>query len=143
MDGSALTPFRLRVGLAALSLLVLAVSLSSSFEPSLTLMRAGRLAAVLRGDALPQAESYAFWFDRDYAAFLADVKAATPETASIAVLVPKRPDVYVYQASYQLAPRRVVEAKWMDEAAFVATYRTETERGPGGRPIAHGLLWKR
>ena len=71
------------------------------------------------------------------------MKAATPETATVAVLVPKRPDVYLYQASYQLAPRRVVEAKWVDEAAYVATYRTDTARGPGGRPIAHGQLWSR
>jgi hypothetical protein len=71
------------------------------------------------------------------------VKAATPETATVAVLVPQRPDVYLYQAAYQLAPRRVVEAKWMDEAGYVATYRTDAVRGPGGRAITHGQLWSR
>ena len=132
-----------RVFGAGLALLVLAFSLALPLEPGKTLLRAHRLARVLAGETLAPRDSAAFWFDPDYTAFLADVKAATPETATVAVLVPKRPDIYLYLASYQLAPRRVVEAKWMDEAAFVATYRTDASRGPGGRPIAHGQLWAR
>ncbi len=132
-----------RVFVAGLALLVLAFSLARSLEPGQTMVRVRRLARALAGESLPPRDSAAFWFDPDYTAFLADVKAATPETATVAVLVPKRPDVYLYLASYQLAPRRVVEATWMDEAAFVATYRTDAARGPGGRPIAHGQLWAR
>jgi hypothetical protein len=134
---------RSRVTFATLSLLVLAVCLSLSFEPARTLARARRLAAALRGEALPERTAAGFWFDADYAEFLAAVKAGTPESATIAVLVPKQPDVYLYQAVYQLAPRRVVEAKWTDAAGFVATYRTEAARGPGGSPIAGGTLWAR
>ena len=134
---------RSRVVLAVLALLVLGFSLARPLDPSQTLIRARRLVRALGGETLPPRERAAFWFDPDYTAFLADVKAATPETATIAVLVPKRPDVYLYQASYQLAPRRVVEARWIDEAAYVATYRTDAARGPGGRPIAHGQLWTR
>lgn len=142
---SGRSDFRSRFGglAAVLSLLVLAVSLAASFEPSRTLQRARRLAAGLRGETFAQREAAGFSFDPDYTAFLADLKAATPETATVAILVPKRPDLYVYQAYYQLAPRRIVEEKWKEEAAFVATYRTESGRGPGGRAIAHGELWER
>jgi hypothetical protein len=132
-----------RRGAAILSLLVLAATLARSFEPYRTLFRAQRLAAALRGEALPQSTTAGFWFDPDYAAFLAEVRSLTPENATIAVLVPKRPDMYGHQAYYQLAPRRVVEEKWMDEASFVATYRTELARSPGGRAIANGQLWAR
>lgn len=128
---------------AALALLVLAVSLASWLKPGPLILRAHRLARALRGEAIAPSEAHGSWFDREYAAFLADVRAATPETATVAVLLPKAPDVYLYQASYQLAPRRVVEARWMDEAGFVATYWTEAPRGPGGRPITHGQLWTR
>ena len=130
---------------ATVALLVLAVSLARSLEPGQLLLRTHRLARALAGEPTAPPGAAGFWFDPDYAAFLADVKAATPETATVAVLVPKAPDVYLYQALYQLAPRRVVEARWMDEAGFVATYRTDTARGPmdGARPITHGQLWAR
>ena len=133
----------LRRGAAILSLLVLAATLALSFEPYRTLFRAQRLAAALRGEVLPQRATAGFWFDPDYAAFLADVRVLTPENATIAVLVPKRPDMYGHQAYYQLAPRRVVGENWKDEASFIATYRTERARSPGGRAIAHGQLWTR
>ncbi len=133
----------LRAAVAALSLAVLATSLTTPFEPADTLARCRRLVHALRGEALPQRETTGFWFDPDYAAFLADVKRLTPEGSTIAVLVPRRPDLYLYQADYQLAPRRVVEERWKGEASFIATYRTETARGPGGVPIANGELWKK
>ncbi len=84
-----------------------------------------------------------FWFDPDYAAFLDDVKRRTPESATVAVVVPEAPDLYRYQAYYRLAPRRVVEARWKDEADFIATYRTEVGRGPEGVAINGGMLWTR
>jgi hypothetical protein len=129
-----------RVAVAGLALAVLAASLVRSFQPAETLASARRLARDLRGDVRPLGDTTGFWFDPDYTAFLADLKAATPEDATVAVLVPRRPDLYRYQAYYQLAPRRVVEEKWKDEAAYVATYRTEAARGPGGRQIANGEL---
>jgi hypothetical protein len=134
---------RLRAAIAALSLIVLALSLARSFEPSATLARARRLVRGLRGDFRPQSEAAGFWFDPDFAAFLDDVKKRTPPDATVAVLVPLRPDLYRFQASYQLAPRRVVEERWKGEAGFIATYRTDAARGPGGVPIVHGELWAR
>ncbi len=133
----------LRAAIAALSLIVLAVSLARSFEPAATLQRAQRLARGLAGDVRPQSEAAGFWFDPDYAAFLDDVKKRTPPDATVAVLVPLRPDLYRFQANYQLAPRRVVEERWKDEAGFIATYRTDAARGPGGVPIVNGQLWAR
>ena len=130
---------------AALSLVVLAVSLARSLEPGPLVLRAHRLALALAGRPVAPAGSEGFWFDADYAAFLSDIRARTPETATVAVIVPRKPDLYVYQANYQLAPRRVVEERWKDEASYIATYRTEAARGPldGARPITGGTLWAR
>jgi hypothetical protein len=133
-----------RFVVAVLSLLVLAASLTRSLEPAETLARWHRLARGLRGEIpATRRDPAGFWFDPDYAAFLSDLKALTPANATVAVIVPRRPDLYLYQANYQLAPRRVVEERWKDEASFVATYWTEAGRGPGGRPIAGGALWAR
>jgi len=129
-----------RVFVAGLSLAVLAASLVQSFQPVETLERGRRLLGGLRGEVRPLRDTTGFWFDPDYTAFLADLKAMTPEDATVAVIVPRRPDLYRYQAYYQLAPRRVVEERWKDEASFVATYRTEAGREPAGRPISNGEL---
>jgi hypothetical protein len=136
-------PAKMRVAAAGLALVVLAVSLALPLEPARTVERARRLAGTFTGERSLPRDAASFWFDPDYTAFLADVKAGTPETATVAVLVPERLDIYFYQALYQLAPRRVVQAKWLEEADYVATYRTDTARGPGGRAITHGLLWAR
>ena len=130
-----------RFVVAVVSLLVLAASLARSFEPAEALARGRRLARALGGEVSPQRDAFGFWFDPEYALFLADLKARTPETATVAVIVPRRPDLYLFQANYQLAPRRVVEERWVGEASFVATYGPEAARGPGGRPIAGGTLW--
>ncbi len=140
---ASLRASKIRTGIAVLSLLVLAVSLAGSFEPAATLARWHHLARTLGGNARPEGEATGFWFDPDYAAFLADVKKRTPANATVAVIVPFRPDLYRYQAYYQLAPRRAVEDRWKDEAAFIATYRTDAGRGPGGTPIVNGQLWTR
>ena len=129
--------------LAVFSLLVLAVSLLKSLEPAATLARALRLAAALTGRETVPPEAAGFWFDPDYARFIADVKAATPEDSTVAVVVPQRPDLYLFEASYQLAPRRIVEERWKDEAAFVAAYGIEAGREPQGRRIAGGRLQAR
>jgi len=128
---------------AALSLVALAACLATSLEPAATVVRWRRLVRDLGGDVRPLSQTTGFWFDPEYPAFLADVKSRTPENSTVAVLVPRRPDLYRYQAYYQLAPRRVVEERWKDEASFIATYQTDAGRGPGGDPIAHGQLWRR
>jgi len=132
-----------RAAIAVLSLVVLAACLTGPFEPEAAAARWHRLTRALRGEVRPQGQATGFWFDPDYAAFLADVKRRTPENATVTVLVPRWPDLYRFQASYQLAPRRVVEERWKDEASFIATYRTDAGRGPGGAPIVNGELWQR
>ena len=134
---------RARAFVAVIALLVLAVALARSFEPSKFLLRANRFACALAGKPLVSPEAAGFWFDQDYAAFLSDIRAKTPDTATVAVIVPPLPDVYLYQAIYRLAPRRVVETGRWNEASYVATYRTEAARGPEGRPILGGTLWSR
>jgi hypothetical protein len=134
-----------RASLAAISLAVLGVSLLSPFRPAQTKERLQRLGSALRGDASYRSENMGFWFDSQYLAFLDEVDRRVPKTASetVAVLVPRTPDLYRFQASYRLAPRRVVEARWKDEADVVATYKTEAGRGPGGEAIPGGWLWTR
>lgn len=134
---------RARRALAGLSLVVLAVSLVSPLDRDATAARSRRFAAAVSGEAGYRSERMSFWFDPEYAAFLEDVRRRTPESATVAVLVPRRPDLYKYQAYYRLAPRRVVEERWLGEADVVATYRTETGRGPGGIEIVGGRLWTR
>src|SRR5215831_2373639 len=121
-----------RRALAVLSLLVLAVSLVSPLQPAETRARFERLRQAISGDPGYRADRASFWFDPDYAAFLDDVKRRTPESATVAMIVPERPDLYRYQAVYRLAPRRVVEERWKGEADAIATYFTEKTRGPGG-----------
>lgn len=81
-----------------------------------------------------------FSFDPDYSAFLEDVRRRTPRDATVAVVLPEPTDLYVYQAAYQLAPRRVVDAKRENEASFVATYRGAPSGTADETGIAHGTL---
>ncbi|MEP6801997.1 MAG: hypothetical protein ABJC07_08675 [Acidobacteriota bacterium] len=58
------------------------------------------LARKLRGAAPARAELAEFALHPEFAAFLDEVARRTPRNASVAVLVPPRPDVYRYQAVY-------------------------------------------
>jgi hypothetical protein len=128
---------------AAVSLLVLAVSLASPLPLGETRARLLRFQASLAGDPGYRSDAMSFWFDPEYAAFLEEVRRRTPETATVTVLVPVRPDLYRYQAYYRLAPRRVVEERWKDQADVVATYKPEVGRAPGGEEIPGGRIWIR
>ena len=130
----------LRGAFAVALLLVLAVSLARFQRGAEVARRSRMLARSLHGQSLPAAQSTRFWFDPDYAVFLEAVAERAPAGAGVAVLVPSWPDSYLYLAVYRLAPRRVVDARWMSEAASIAVYHTEAERGPGGAPIAYGTL---
>jgi hypothetical protein len=59
--------------------------------------------------------------------------------------VPTWPDVYVYQAAYQLAPRRGVEASREREATFVAAYRYQYRKSldPDVVELPNGALFRR
>jgi hypothetical protein len=131
--------------LAAISYAILGVSLLSPVRPAQTKAQLARFASALRGDPAYRSENMGFWFDGAYLAFLDDLDRRLPKTTAVtvALLVPRRPDLYLYQANYRLAPRRVVEERWKDEADAIATYGTEAGRGPGGEPITGGRLWTR
>ena len=85
---------RTRRALAVLSLLVLGASLASALRPADFLRSGQRLIRALRGESIPPGQRTGFWFDPRYADFLAEVKRLTPETATVAFVVPRRPDLY-------------------------------------------------
>jgi hypothetical protein len=136
-------PERLRRVLAAALLLVVAASMAATFSPSEFAGRWNRLARSIAGDRTSPAQGTGFWFDRDYAVFLEEVRRRTPSSSTVAVLAPPWPDVYVYQAVYQLAPRRVVDVRRANEADFVAAYRIHAAAAPDATPIPHGTLSRR
>ncbi len=84
-----------------------------------------------------------FFFDRAYSDFLDEVARRTPRDATVAMLVPRRPDVYRFQAAYTLAPRRIVDGDAIAEAGWIAAWGSERERLPGGVPIGDGRLLAR
>jgi len=143
MQPEGRAPERLRKALAAALLIVMAASMAATFAPSEFAGRWNRLARSLAGDRTSPAQGTGFWFDRDYAVFLEEVRRRTPASSTVAVLAPAWPDVYVYQAVYQLAPRRVVDLRRVNEANFVAAYRIHAAGAPGATPIAHGTLSRR
>ncbi len=132
-----------RRALAAVSLLVLAVSLVSPLSVPETRARLSRLGRALTGDPAYRSDAMSFWFDPEYGAFLDDVRRRTPETATVAVLVPASPDLYFDQAVYRLAPRRVVGRDRQNEARFVAEYGAAAGLEADGASIAHGRLRQR
>jgi hypothetical protein len=139
----SMRPMEVRRALAVLSLVVLAVSLVTALPVEETRTRFVRLCRSLAGDPTVHPEAMSFWFDPEYAVFLEEVRRQTPESATVAVLVPSVPDVYIYEAYYRLAPRRVVDERWKDEADFIASYRAESGLRPGERPVAFGSLLAR
>ncbi len=145
MIGGARLPDFVRRGLPAALLLVLAASMVATLSPTEIARRGSLLLRSLAGETVTAAERTGFWFDPAYGAFLEEVRRRTPRDATIAVVVPPWPDVYVYQAAYQLAPRRVVDPGRENEATFVAAYPYQYREGlnPAVIPIPHGVLFRR
>ena len=144
MTGDSPSPLsrgRLSRALAGVLLAVVGVSMAATLRPPEIARRWSLLTRALRGGSIPSTECTRFWFDPAYAEFLEDLRRKVPPDATVAALVPRAPDTYVYLAVYELAPRRVVDGARASEAGYVATYRTEP--GPGGDPIAQGTLWRR
>jgi hypothetical protein len=104
--------------------------------------RLRRTAQRLHGEDIPRSLTTGFYFDPGYADFLTEIARRTPRDATVAVLVPTRPDLYRYQAVYVLAPRRVVAAE-IPEAAYVAIYGRRWEPGNAGQPLPYGSLLSR
>jgi hypothetical protein len=145
MSGGARLPDFARRGLPAALLVVVAASMVATLSPTEIARRGSLLLRSLAGETVTAAERTGFWFDPAYAAFLEEVRRRTPRDATIAVVVPPWPDVYVYQAAYQLAPRRVVEPGRESEATFVAAYRYQYRNVPNPDVIAlpNGALFRR
>jgi hypothetical protein len=134
---------RSRLTAAGVLLLVLAACLASQLRPAEVASRWRLLERSLSRGSLSATDGTAFWFDPDYAAFVEDLKRHLPENASVAVIIPSQPDVYLYRVAYELAPRRVVDRKFAGEADYIATYRAEMTSSAPGRRISHGTLLER
>lgn len=134
-----------RRGLPAALLLVAAASMVATVSPAEVARRGRLLSRSLAGETISAAERTGFWFDPGYASFLEEVRRRTPTNATVAVVVPPWPDVYVYQAAYQLAPRRVVGPGRENEASFVAAYRYQYRdvRNPDVIALPGGALFRR
>jgi hypothetical protein len=145
MSGRATLPVFVRRGLPAALLLVAAASMVATLSPTEIAGRSSLLLRSLGGETITTAERTGFWFDPAYGVFLEAVRRRTPRDATIAVVVPSWPDVYVYQAAYQLAPRRVVEPGRENEATFVAAYRYQYRAGlnPDVTALPGGALFRR
>jgi hypothetical protein len=83
--------------------------------------------------------------DPGYRAFLREVASATPPDSTVALVVP-RGELYVYEAAYRLAPRRVIFRTDDPAASAIAVYGGVAVPPPPGRParqMGHGLLYLR
>lgn len=97
------------------------------------------------GQTIAPGRGTGFWFDPAYAPFLEGVRLRTPRDATIVVIAPEYPDVYMYEAAYQLAPRRVVRPGREGEASFVAAYRYQYRDvlNPDVIALPNGALFRR
>jgi len=145
MSGGARLPDFVRRGLPAALLLVVAASMVATLSPTEIVRRGSLLLRSLAGETISAAETTGFWFDPSYAVFLEEVRRRTRKDATIAIVVPPFPSAYVYQAAYQLTPRRVVEPGRETEATFVAAYRYQYRNVPNTDVIElpHGALFRR
>ena len=135
----------LRRNLAAALLLLVAFSLAATLSPAEVERRARLLTRSLSGEPVSSRDQTGFWFDHEYAVFLEDIRRQTPPNATVAMVVPRWPDVYVYQAAYQLAPRRVVPEDRRSEASYVAAYRHQPGKPPDPKvtAVTNGALIRR
>lgn len=84
-----------------------------------------------------------FAFDPQYGVFLTAVRDLTPVDSTIAILFPAHNELYFYEASYTLAPRRLVRFEERPIAQFTALYSTEeVAPPPNAQRITHGFLLK-
>lgn len=137
----------LRRTAAALCLLVLLIACGQGMDWK---EFSERVRAFPRRASLPawqaSGEGTWFWFDRAYAPFLESVRKATPEQATVALVLGRSlPDgPYDTTAAYFLAPRRVVGEDRLSEADFVATYASvETSGKRVAATIVNGTLGRR
>lgn len=123
----------LRAALALAAFVLLALSFAPAFRPR-------EVRGLLEGSRDP-----GFAFDSQYRSFLDAVERATPPSATVAVFAPSGSELYVYQAAYRLAPRRIVGRELSGAAQFLAVYRRGAARPLPAQAIAlpGGFLLKR
>jgi hypothetical protein len=80
----------------------------------------------------------AFGFDPAFQEFLEDVRARTPSDSVVRIEAPKT-ELHIYQASYQLAPRRVLAAGVSGEVDWIGTYGGAASP-EGALAVRHGVL---
>ena len=129
---------RARRAAAAAGFLLLAAGLVSPLAPRAVKARVAiALSAGVPAD-VP--------FDPAFRDFLLDVERATPPGATVALVAP-RGELYVYLASYRLAPRRVVVDPNDCCPSAVGVYETRGSFTPAGsferRTVSHGTLYLR
>ena len=136
---------RLRRALPPALLVVVAASMVATLSPAEIGGRWSSLRRSLAGEWISPGKGTGFAFDPEYARFLEGVRRRTPPDATIAIVVPAVPDLYEYEAAYQLAPRRVVAAGREPEAGFVAAYRYlyREVKDPDVMPVPNGALFRR
>lgn len=106
-------PLRARAFVAGVSLAALFAALLSAF-PLRDFQARTALALRAGGPADRPA-------DPAYRAFLDEVASATPRDSTVALAVP-RGELYVYEAAYRLAPRRVIFRTDDPSASAIAVY---------------------
>lgn len=85
-----------------------------------------------------------FAFDPPYGVFLTAVRNLTPGDSTIAVLFPPHNELYFYEASYTLAPRRLVRFEESPSAQFTAVYAPEQVAPPlNAQKIPYGFLLRK
>lgn len=131
-----------RARFAAVLLVLLGAGLVSPFRARDWLQRVARLRAGLSYSAPePPPGPSAFAFDPRYAAFLEALRRATPPGATVALSTPAG-ELYLFEAAYRLAPRRIVPIAAAAQAGFVARYGAERV-GFGGILLPGGALERR
>jgi hypothetical protein len=130
-------PVRARAGIASVAIAIFFAALLSAFP-----LREFEARASLALRSGGPADSPA---DPGYRAFLREVESATPPDSTVALAVP-RGELYVYEAAYRLAPRRVIFRTDDPAASAIAVYGGVAIPPPSGRAarqIGHGLLYRR
>lgn len=137
MSGPAIPAWRRILAVCALALVAVFEVRALRMDDAGRRLR--RVAQQIRGERIPRSQTTGFYFDPSYADFLQEIARRTARDATVAVLVPARPDLYRYQAVYQLAPRRVVPSE-TPEAGYVAIYGRRWEPGNAGQSLPNGTL---
>jgi len=125
-----------RRALAAVGLAAFLVGEAVPARPDLRALSARLSASARLAGEERRLSGTSFFFDPDYGPFLLAVRRATPTDATIALRAPRTHELYTYQASYILAPRRLVADDRAGQAQFEAVYGAAP--APGAMVVLSG-----